>query len=64
MTNFNNPIPVSANEFTDMLSISAFADQSEQGQEIENGLDFNTEPNPNPNPNTEVKVEEQKPLES
>ena len=33
MTNFNNPIPVSANEFTDMLSISAFADQSEQGQD-------------------------------
>lgn len=62
MTNFNNPIPVSANEFTDMLSISAFADQSEQGQEIENGLDFNTEPNPNPNPNPEVKAEEQKPL--
>ena len=62
MTNFNNPIPVSANEFTDMLSISAFA-ETEQGQEIENGLDFNTEPNPNPNPNPEVKVEEQKPLE-
>jgi len=61
MTNFNNPVPVSANEFTDMLSISAFADPTETEQEIENGLDFN--PESNLESGTDPKVEDQKPTE-
>ena len=44
MTNFNNPIPVSPNALTDMLSMSAFAGtETEDQTPIDNGLNLEEE---------------------